>query len=103
MKIFRNPDVMWREEDKLKQQVNEGLEKGSDVEDIGTSVLYAGGTMLALNVLGTEIWKRCDGRTIDEISSELIERFDVEPETLKEDVSKFLSELKEKGLIYYEE
>jgi pyrroloquinoline quinone biosynthesis protein D len=103
MKIFRNTDVMWREEDKFKAQAYEGLEKGDDVENIGTSVLYSGGTMLALNILGTEIWKKCNGRTPDEIISELTDQFEVEPAILKEDVMKFLSELKEKGFIYYEE
>jgi pyrroloquinoline quinone biosynthesis protein D len=103
MKIFRNPDVMWREEDKFKAQAYEGLEKGDDVENIGTSVLYSGGTMLALNILGTEIWKKCNGRTTDEIISELTDQFEVEPAILKKDVMKFLSELKEKGFIYYEE
>lgn len=103
MKIFRNPDVMWREEDKFKAQAYEGLEKGDDVENIGTSVLYSGGTMLALNILGTEIWKRCDGKTLDEIVPELTEQFDVDPHILKEDAIKFLSQLKEKGFIYYEE
>jgi pyrroloquinoline quinone biosynthesis protein D len=103
MKIFRNPDVMWREEDKFKAQAYEGLEKGDDVENIGTSVLYLGGTMLALNILGTEIWKKCDGSTTDKIISELTDQFDVEPAILQGDVLKFLSELKEKGFIYYEE
>ncbi len=103
MKIFRNPDVMWREEDEYKEQALEGLEKGDDVEDVGTSVLYSGGQMLSLNLLGTEIWKLCDGRTIDEIVSSLVESFEVEPEVLKNDVAAFVDELKEKKFIRYEE
>lgn len=94
---------MWREEDEYKEQVLEGLEKGEDVTETGTSVLYADGTMLSLNILGTEIWKRCDGKTIDEIASELVEIFEVEPEVLKNDALTFLDELKEKGYIKYEE
>jgi GeoRSP system PqqD family protein len=103
LKIYRNPDVMWREEDEYKEQVLEGLEKGDDVEDVGTSVLYSGGQMLSLNLLGTEIWKLCDGRTIDEIVSSLVESFEVEPEVLKNDVAAFVDELKEKKFIRYEE
>ncbi|GBE06822.1 MAG TPA: GeoRSP system PqqD family peptide chaperone [Nitrospirae bacterium] len=102
MKIFRNPDVMWREEDELKKQAYEGLERGDDVEDVGTSVLFVEGNMLSLNILGTEIWKRCEGRTIDEIVSELADIFEVDKKTLKNDVSGFLDELKDKGYIYYE-
>ena len=93
---------MWREEDELKKQAYEGLEKGDDVGDMGTSVLLAEGNMLSLNVLGTEIWKRCEGRTIDEIVSELADIFEVDKKTLKNDVSGFLDELKDKGYIYYE-
>ncbi len=103
MKIYRNPEVLWREEDEQLAQAREGLEKGEDVADLGTSVLFADGVMLTLNVMGTEIWKRCDGRTVDDIVSELVAQFDVEPAVLKEDTLAFLAELKEKGYIRYEE
>ena len=102
-RVFRNPEVMWREEDQLREQVYEGLERGEDVENTGTSILYADNTIISLNILGTEIWKRCDGLTIEEIVSALIEQFDVDRAVLREDVIKFLSEIKEKGLIYYED
>ncbi len=102
MKIFRNPDVMWREEEEYKEQALDSLEKGGDVEDVGTSVLYSGGTMLSLNILGTEIWKLCDGKTMDEIVDELVGVFDVERSVLKEDAAGFINELKEKGYIYEE-
>jgi pyrroloquinoline quinone biosynthesis protein D len=102
-RVFRNPKVMWREEDQLREQVYEGLEKGQDVENTGTSILYADNTIVTLNILGTEIWKRCNGITIDEIVSVLTGQFDVDPAVLQNDVMKFLSELQEKGLIYYEE
>jgi GeoRSP system PqqD family protein len=103
MKVFRNPDVLWREEDEPKAQAYEGLSRGEDVADMGTSVLFADGVMLSLNVLGTEIWKRCDGRSVDEIVSDLIAQFDVEPDVLKEDATAFLSELAQKGFIRYED
>jgi GeoRSP system PqqD family protein len=102
LKIFRNPDVMWREEEEYKQKALEGLEKGEDTGEIGTSVLYSGGEMLSLNILGTEIWKRCDGKTVDELVAELVEIFEVEPEVLKKDAMLFMDELKEKGYIKYE-
>ncbi len=102
-KIYRNPEVLWREEDEPKAQAYEGLNKGDDVTDVGTAVLFADGVMLSLNVLGAEIWKRCDGKTMDELVSELTAQFDVEPSVLKEDASAFLSELAEKGFIRYED
>jgi pyrroloquinoline quinone biosynthesis protein D len=102
-KVYRNPDVLWREEDEHKAQAMEGLAKGEDVTDVGTSVLFSDGIMLSLNVLGSEIWKRCDGRTLDEIVAELSGQFDVETAVLREDATAFLAELAEKGFIRYED
>ncbi|HAM49448.1 MAG TPA: GeoRSP system PqqD family peptide chaperone [Nitrospiraceae bacterium] len=103
MKIFRSDEVLWREEDEPKAQAYEGLSRGEDVADMGTSVLFSDGIMLSLNVLGTEIWKRCDGRSMDEILADLLLQFDVDPDVLREDSLAFLSELQQKGFIRYEE
>jgi pyrroloquinoline quinone biosynthesis protein D len=102
MKVFRNPDILWREEEESKTQAYDGLIKGDDVSEIGTSVLFSDGVMLSLNVLGTEIWKRCDGRSEDEIVSELTSLFDVDSDVLKKDARQFLSQLASKGFIRYE-
>ncbi len=100
MRVFRNPEILWREEDESRAQALEGLEKGDeDVAEVGTSILFSDGLMLSLNVLGTEIWKRCDGRSVDEIVAELTDLFDVEPAVLKEDALAFLAELSQKGFI----
>ncbi len=103
MKVFRNPDILWREEDESKAQALDGLAKGEDIEDLGTSILFSDGVMMSLNILGTEVWKLCDGRTVEEIASELIEQFDVEPDVLKKDIQEFLSELAKKDFIRYED
>jgi hypothetical protein len=39
---------------------------------------------------------------MDEIVSDLVEIFDVEPEELRKDTAGFMNELKEKGYIYEE-
>lgn len=101
MKVFRNPDVLWREEDEHKAQAYEELAKGEDVEEIGTSVLFSDGVMLSLNIIGTEIWKQCDGRGVEVIIADLIDRFEVDPDVLREDATAFLSELEQKGFIRY--
>ncbi len=103
MKVFRNLDILWREEDDSKAEAMQGLAKGDDVTDVGTAVLFSDGVMLSLNILGTEIWKLCDGRTIDEIVSELVMQFDVEPEVVRKDALAFLSDLEQKGFIRYED
>lgn len=102
-KIRRNPDVLWREEDAQRDQARAALEGGNDAEDIPTSVLYKSGAMLSLNILGTEIWKLCDGRTLEEIMAEILSRFEVEEDELRADVTAFLNELAEKGFIQYGE
>ena len=103
MKVLRNPDILWREEEDSKTQAYDGLTKGDDVSEIGTAVLFSDGVMLSLNVLGTEIWKRCDGRSEDEIIAELTSLFDVDSDVLKTDVSQFLAQLASKGFIRYDE
>jgi GeoRSP system PqqD family protein len=100
--IRRNPDVMWREEEDALAGVREALDEGDDIEEVGTSVLFCGGSMLALNFLGTEVWKLCDGRSLDAIVTELLPQFDVEEAVLRTDVQAFLDELAAKGFIAYE-
>jgi pyrroloquinoline quinone biosynthesis protein D len=102
-KVFRNEDVLWREEDDSKAQAYEELSKGENAEAIGTSVLFSDGLMMSLNMVGTEIWKLCDGRSVDEIIADLVECFDVEPDILRQDAEAFLAELQQKGFIRYEE
>ena len=101
-KVYRNPEVMWREEDESRAQAYAGLEQGDDVEDLGTSLLFSDGVMLTLNVLGTEVWKLCDGRSVEGIMAALQDQFDVDPDVLRDDVTAFLAELAQKGFIHYE-
>lgn len=93
---------MWREEEDVLAVAREGLDRGDDVGEMGTSVLFSGGTMLSLNILGTEIWKLCDGRSIAEIVNVLLPQFEVGEDTLREDIMIFLDELAAKGFINYE-
>ena len=103
MKIFRNPDVLWREEDEPREEALGGLSQGEDVSEIGTSVLFSDGIMLSLNIFGTEIWKQCDGKTLEELTAVLLTEFEVDPDVLKEDIKDFLAELEEKGFLKYED
>ena len=99
VKIFRNPDAQWREEDAYREQAYKGLDEGEDVAEIGTSIILYSGKMHSINVLGSEVWKLCDGRTVDDIVAELLKSFDVEESVLREDVNEFLKHMKEEGLI----
>lgn len=100
--IVRNPDVLWREEDDARDEAQAGLAQGNDVSDVGTSLLFANGQMVVLNLLGTEIWKRCDGKSPEGLVAELLTEFEVEEAVLAEDVAAFLAELEGKGFITYE-
>lgn len=101
-KYFRNAEAMWREEDLTREEALKGLEEGEDVSEIGTSIILFQGKMHAINILGTEIWKLCEGKTREEIVSELIKQFEVELPVLEADVSAFLNNMKELGLVYEE-
>ncbi len=100
-RIARNPEILWREEDDAAAEAAALLEQGEDAGDIGTSILFADGTMVTLNLLGTEIWKRCEGLTVEELVTQLLEEFEVEADILRHDVSAFLQELSEKRYISY--
>jgi len=102
VKIFRNPDAMWREEDIQKEEALESLSKGEDASGLGTSIIMLNGSMHSLNLLGTEIWKLCEGKTLDELVSALEAGFEVERPVLEQDVRGFLNSLKELGLIHEE-
>jgi GeoRSP system PqqD family protein len=102
-KLHCNPSVMWREEDEALESARTAQESGGDFGDIGTAVLFSGGTMLSVNFLGMEIWKLCEGRSLDEIVSELLAEFDVEEDVLRADVRAFIDELALKGFVTYAE
>ncbi|OGW32190.1 MAG: GeoRSP system PqqD family protein [Nitrospirae bacterium GWC2_42_7] len=101
-KYFRNAEAMWREEDLSKEEAMKGLETGEDVSEIGTSIILFQGKMHAINILGTEIWKLCEGRTSEDIVFELSKYFEVELPVLEADVNAFLQNMKELGLVYEE-
>lgn len=100
--IFRNADAVWREETIRKEEASKGLETGDDVSGVGTSIILLHGRIHSLNILGTEIWKLCEGRTPEEIIAAIEEEFDSDPEILRRDVISFLEDLKGLGLIYEE-
>lgn len=102
-RVHRDPEVLWREEDASRAQAYAGLATGEDTGAIGTSVLFSDGVMLTLNVLGTEIWKRCDGRSVDEIVADLLQEFDAAPDVIRSDALAFLAELEHRGFIRYED
>ncbi|MBI5657781.1 MAG: PqqD family peptide modification chaperone, partial [Geobacter sp.] len=67
---LRNPAIIWREEDELRDAAMAMLERGEDASGDGVMILLCAGVMHQLNMLGAEIWKRCDGEhTVDAIAA----------------------------------
>ncbi|HEY3358943.1 MAG TPA: PqqD family protein [Polyangia bacterium] len=81
---------MWR---------NEPPPAGADAGDAPASILLLHGTMLSLNGVGTEIWRRCTGVTATELVAALAPEFEVEPAVLERDVSAFLADLARHGFV----
>jgi hypothetical protein len=55
-----------------------------------------------LNPVGTFIWERCDGQhTLDQITTELSEAYEVSPEVAAKDCREFIESLIEQGLLQW--
>lgn len=79
------------------------MERGEDISDRGTVILVVDGTMHQLNLLGGEIWRRCDGeRSVEAIVDELAAEYNVGRDELAADVEAFLADLNQRGWIHYE-
>ncbi len=101
--IRRNPDVVWREEEDAREEAITAMGRGEDASEEGTVILIVSGMMHQLNLLGGEIWKLIDGtRGSDDIVDELYRVFEVDRETLREDVVAFLDDLSRREWIYHE-
>lgn len=61
-------------------------------------------TEMRLNPEGKDLWDLCDGtRTINDIVKQLLEEYEGEPDEIRNDVQKTISNLKEKEFLTYEE
>lgn len=97
---IRNPEIVWRHEQRREQQLLEASARGEDISDRGTVILIVGGTMHQLNLLGGEIWQRCDGsRNLDAIVGEIGAEYDVDAAELRQDVAEFLDDLQQRGWV----
>lgn len=93
-KPLRNPAVVWREEPSGRARI----EAGSPSGETPCLTLVHLGTMFQLNLVGAEIWKRCDGTmTREEIVEAILPSMEVEPEVLARDVAAFLEEMRSRG------
>jgi hypothetical protein len=53
-----------------------------------------------LDVVGTRVWQLLtQGRTITSVCDTMIEEFEVAPDVLRDDVSRLVGELRERGIV----
>jgi hypothetical protein len=66
----------------------------------GEILLAASGGVYTLTDVGADIWRLADGtRSVDEIATEIAERYDVPAETALRDVQAFVEELRRADLL----
>jgi GeoRSP system PqqD family protein len=96
--LVHHPDIVWRDEPELREEILEALERGEDVGEKGWVIVMDGGIMHQLNLLAGEIWLLCDGSHDEEsISSVLAEQFDAPREEILADVREFTGTCLNKG------
>lgn len=85
--LLANPDIVFREEN-----------EGSFLFDPNT------GDLKCLNLMGSVIWKLCDGLlSIRQIEQRISERYPkIQQETIHKELSNFLKELFDMGYIGYQ-
>lgn len=81
-----NPDVVLREEFD-----NWGILFNPDT-----------GNAVGVNCLGAYIWKKLDGRKIDDVIKSISDDFSEVPENANREVATFINELEKYGLVGYE-
>jgi hypothetical protein len=52
-----------------------------------------------LNPVGSFVWERCDGATIDELVTEVCKIYQIDTATARRDVTAFVDDLIERGLV----
>lgn len=83
----RNPDALWRIE-----------HPGAD-GDGPAALIHLDTDIVTINGVGLDVWRLCDGATLDEIVDRLVDEYDVDRQTLAEDVASFLGELEERRVL----
>jgi len=101
--LVRNPDIVWRTEQRREQEVIEALERGEEVAERGTVILMFSGMMHQLNLVGGKIWALCDGSRDESAIVDLIAaEFEASREELAGDVNEFIADLLQRGWLRHD-
>ena len=100
MRPKRNPEVVWRVEEGMRELVWDRARKGEEYEDLAVLTLMIQGAIHQLNLVGAEVWTRINGiNTAEKIAREVAALFEPDPEEMERDVAQFLRDLGEKGWV----
>ena len=80
--VMRNPNAVWK-----------AFENEIAVLD------PAVGRLSSLNEVAARCWELADGRTFEQLLTQLLNEFDVERDKLENDVREYLGKLDERGLL----
>jgi hypothetical protein len=72
------------------------------VDDQAAIISMDANRIRMLNPVGTFLWERCDGATLDELALSLSERYGLDRDTATRDAAAFLDDLKRRGMIHEE-
>ena len=96
----RNPDIVWRLEQGMREVAWEKAHKGEEYEDLGVLTLVVGEAIHQLNLVGAEIWTRINSiNTAGKIAAEIAALFHADPGEMQADVMGFLKDIEEKGWV----
>ena len=100
MRPKRNPEVVWRLEEGMRELAWERARKGEDYEDLGVLSLMVKGTIHQLNLVGAEVWTRINGiHTAEKIARDVAALFETDEKETEREVEEFLRDLEEKGWV----
>ena len=100
MRPKRNPGVVWRLEEGMRDLAWDRARKGEEYEDLGVLTLMVRGAIHQLNLVGAEVWTRINGiNTAEKIARDVAALFETDTEETERDVGEFLRGLEEKGWV----
>lgn len=104
MRPKRNPEVVWRLEEGMRELAWERTRRGEEYEDLGVLTLMVKGAIHQLNLVGAEVWTRINGiNTAEKIAWDVAALFETDEKETELEVGEFLRTLEEKGWVILEE
>ena len=99
MRPKRNPEVVWRLEEGMRDLAWERARKGEEYEDLGVLTLMVQGAIHQLNLVGAEVWTRINGiNTAEKIARDVAALWESDTQEMEQEVGEFLRGLEEKGV-----